>query len=76
LDLLARAADALGLPAVAATFRAHGSRPEEIPDEKLESDPPPHDPSAPRRRRAEGATLKELAESYDVGLATISRLMA
>ena len=29
-----------------------------------------------RRRRAEGATLKELAESYDVGLATISRLMA
>jgi DNA invertase Pin-like site-specific DNA recombinase len=25
------------------------------------------------RRRAEGATLKELAESYDVGLATISR---
>jgi hypothetical protein len=29
-----------------------------------------------RRRRAEGATLKELAESYDVGLATISRLSA
>jgi DNA invertase Pin-like site-specific DNA recombinase len=27
-----------------------------------------------RRRRAEGATLKELAESYDVGLASISRL--
>jgi hypothetical protein len=27
-----------------------------------------------RRHRAEGATLKELAESYDVGLATISRL--
>src|ERR1700722_10221143 len=27
-----------------------------------------------RHRRAEGATLKELAESYDVGLATISRL--
>jgi DNA-binding MurR/RpiR family transcriptional regulator len=27
-----------------------------------------------RRRRAEGATLRELAESYDVGLATISRL--
>jgi DNA invertase Pin-like site-specific DNA recombinase len=27
-----------------------------------------------RRRRAEGATLKELAESYHVGLATISRL--
>jgi DNA invertase Pin-like site-specific DNA recombinase len=26
------------------------------------------------RRRAEGATLKELAESYGVGLATISRL--
>jgi DNA invertase Pin-like site-specific DNA recombinase len=26
------------------------------------------------RRRSEGATLKELAESYDVGLATISRL--
>jgi DNA invertase Pin-like site-specific DNA recombinase len=27
-----------------------------------------------RRRRAEGATLSELARSYDVGLATISRL--
>ena len=27
-----------------------------------------------RRRRAEGATLKELARSYDVGLATIARL--
>jgi DNA invertase Pin-like site-specific DNA recombinase len=27
-----------------------------------------------RRRRAEGATLKELATSYEVGLATISRL--
>jgi DNA invertase Pin-like site-specific DNA recombinase len=29
-----------------------------------------------RRRRAEGATLKELADSYHVGLATISRLRA
>ncbi len=29
-----------------------------------------------RRRRAEGATLRELAKSYDVGLATISRLGA
>jgi DNA invertase Pin-like site-specific DNA recombinase len=27
-----------------------------------------------RQRRAEGATLKELAQSYDVGMATISRL--
>ena len=27
-----------------------------------------------RRRRAEGATLKELAKSYNVGQATISRL--
>ena len=27
-----------------------------------------------RRRRAEGATLKELAQSYNVGIATISRL--
>ncbi len=27
-----------------------------------------------RRRRAEGATIKELAQSYNVGLATISRL--
>jgi hypothetical protein len=27
-----------------------------------------------RKRRAEGATLKELAESYNVGIATISRL--
>jgi len=29
-----------------------------------------------RRRRAEGATLKELAKSYNVGRATISRLGA
>jgi DNA invertase Pin-like site-specific DNA recombinase len=29
-----------------------------------------------RRRRAEGATLKELAKSYNVGAATISRLSA
>ena len=29
-----------------------------------------------RRRRAEGATLKELAKSYNVGRATISRLAA
>ncbi|HME26604.1 MAG TPA: recombinase family protein [Acetobacteraceae bacterium] len=29
-----------------------------------------------RRRRAEGATLKELAKSYNVGRATISRLTA
>jgi DNA invertase Pin-like site-specific DNA recombinase len=28
------------------------------------------------RRRAEGATLKELAKSYNVGVATISRLSA
>jgi DNA invertase Pin-like site-specific DNA recombinase len=28
------------------------------------------------RRRAEGATLKELAEAYNVGRATISRLTA
>jgi DNA invertase Pin-like site-specific DNA recombinase len=27
-----------------------------------------------RQRRAEGATLRELAESYNVGVATISRL--
>lgn len=27
-----------------------------------------------RRRRAEGATLKELAQSYNVARATISRL--
>ena len=29
-----------------------------------------------RRRRTEGAALMELAESYDVGMATISRLTA
>jgi DNA invertase Pin-like site-specific DNA recombinase len=29
-----------------------------------------------RRRRAEGATLEELAQSYDVGRATISRVTA
>ena len=28
-----------------------------------------------RRRRAEGATLRELANSYNVGVATISRLL-
>ncbi len=28
-----------------------------------------------RQRRADGATLKELAKSYNVGLATISRVM-
>jgi len=28
-----------------------------------------------RRRRAQGATLAELARSYDVGKSTISRLM-
>ena len=27
-----------------------------------------------RKRRSEGATLKELAQSYNVGIATISRL--
>jgi glycine/D-amino acid oxidase-like deaminating enzyme len=27
-----------------------------------------------RQRRADGATLKELAESYNVGMATISRV--
>jgi DNA invertase Pin-like site-specific DNA recombinase len=30
--------------------------------------------SSRRRRRDEGATLKELAQSYNVGIATISRL--
>jgi DNA invertase Pin-like site-specific DNA recombinase len=45
----------------------HMGRPSKLPDaQKAEV----------RRRRAEGATLKELAESYDVGLATISRLPA
>jgi hypothetical protein len=29
-----------------------------------------------RRRRAEGATLAELARSYDLGKSTISRLSA
>jgi DNA invertase Pin-like site-specific DNA recombinase len=43
----------------------HMGRPSKLTDvQKVET----------RRRRAEGATLKELAESYDVGLATISRL--
>ncbi len=35
---------------------------------------PPQQAEA-RQRRADGATLKELAQSYNVGLATISRLM-
>jgi DNA invertase Pin-like site-specific DNA recombinase len=34
----------------------------------------PQQQAEARKRRAEGATLKELAESYNVGIATISRL--
>lgn len=34
----------------------------------------PQQQTEARKRRAEGATLKELARSYNVGLATISRL--
>src|SRR4051795_9664595 len=34
----------------------------------------PQQQAEARRRRAEGATLKELAQSYNVGIATISRL--
>ena len=36
----------------------------------------PQQQAEARQRRAEGATLKELAERYDVGSATISRLGA
>ncbi len=36
----------------------------------------PQQQAEARQRRAEGATLKELAQSYNVGLATISRLRA
>jgi DNA invertase Pin-like site-specific DNA recombinase len=45
----------------------HMGRPSKLSDAQKEE---------ARRRRAEGATLKELAQSYDVGLATISRLRA
>jgi DNA-binding MurR/RpiR family transcriptional regulator len=34
----------------------------------------PQQQAEARQRRAEGATLKELARSYDVSQATISRL--
>jgi DNA invertase Pin-like site-specific DNA recombinase len=34
----------------------------------------PQQQAEARKRRAEGATLKELAQSYNVGIATISRL--
>jgi DNA invertase Pin-like site-specific DNA recombinase len=34
----------------------------------------PQQQAEARKRRDEGATLKELAQSYNVGLATISRL--
>jgi len=34
----------------------------------------PQQQAEARRRRAEGATLKELAKNYDVGVAAISRL--
>src|ERR1700676_1525148 len=44
---------------------ADGGRPPSLsPQQKAEA----------RKRRAEGATLKELAQSYNVGVATISRL--
>jgi len=33
----------------------------------------PQQQAEARKRRAEGATLKELAESYNVGIATIAR---
>jgi DNA invertase Pin-like site-specific DNA recombinase len=36
----------------------------------------PQQQAEARQRRAEGATLKELARSYNVGIATISRLSA
>ncbi|CAG4925412.1 unnamed protein product [Acidocella sp. C78] len=36
----------------------------------------PQQQAEARQRRAEGATLKELAQSYNVGRATISRMMA
>jgi hypothetical protein len=36
--------------------------------------PTPQQAAEARQRRADGATLKELAESYNVGLAMISRL--
>jgi DNA-binding MurR/RpiR family transcriptional regulator len=35
----------------------------------------PQQQAEARQRRAEGATLKELARSYDVSPATISRLI-
>ena len=34
----------------------------------------PQQQTEARKRRDEGATLKELAQSYNVGIATISRL--
>src|SRR5271155_276609 len=43
-----------------------GRPPKLTPEQQMEA----------RRRRAEGATLKELAKSYNVGRATISRLAA
>jgi DNA invertase Pin-like site-specific DNA recombinase len=36
----------------------------------------PQQQAEARKRRAEGATLKELVQSYDVGIATISRVGA
>jgi len=36
----------------------------------------PQQQAEARQRSAEGATLKELAESYNVGAATISRVTA
>ena len=44
----------------------HMGRPSKLTDAAEGGGPP---------RRAEGATLKELAQSYDVGLATISRFL-
>jgi hypothetical protein len=43
-------------------------------DDLLDARVTPGQKAEARRRRAEGATLAELARSYDVGKSTISRL--
>jgi hypothetical protein len=62
LELLARAADALGWPTVAATFRALVSRPEDIPDDKW----PGYIEAVATRTRQMEDVLRERGRDYQL----------
>jgi DNA invertase Pin-like site-specific DNA recombinase len=61
---LIRTRTAEGRSRAKAQWQQMGRKPKLTPQQQKEA----------RQRRAEGATLKELAQAYDVGRATISRL--